>query len=325
MKKALSVFIVTIILVCLAEPAHSQIWPFRKRSHAAKASEDLEKRKAEAKEGNAFNELQPMGSSRSRERDDYIWTSETAYTTSLKNGNISLLTPSRVGIKGGMELSSLLAADFWVPNLMIKRTHFNKKDFLIATRHGLYSPSPGLNWAQKKGHQTIVDSLTSVPHIVTIRNEVIVSKSFDGGLSCSSPRPYLIITAAFAADLGVPFEENDLKQIDEHLLGSRNPALTGRGLLINARIRADAELSKTMYLEGGLKFFSGDMFGNMAMEHHAALQNFIFKNTSVTLGYILSIGNFSSANIKLFPSFDLTWYFGLKPGAARGLFNRKMF
>lgn len=325
MKKTCFFFSIVLFLSFWVQPADGQIWPFRKRSQAAKATEDLGKRKAEAKEGNAFNELQPMGSSRSRERDDFIWSSETAYTTPLKNGNISLLTPSRLGIKGSMELSSLLAPVVWVPNLMIKRTHFNHKDILIATRHGLYSPTPGLIWAQKKNYQTIVDSLATVPHIITIRNELIVSKSFGGGFSCSSSRPTLVVTAALAADLGIPFEEDELKQIDEHVLGSRNPALTGRGLLLNARIRADAELSSTMYLEGGFKFFFGDMIGNMAMEHHAGVQNFIHKNTSVTLGYVLSFGNFSTANIKLYPSFDLTWYFGLKPGASRGLFGRKMF
>lgn len=323
MKIRFPIYIAFAVIGILPQPAQSQIWPFKKKSQVAKASQDLKSRQQKVGQANAFNELQPMGSRQSYERDDFLWSSETAYSSLHKTGNISLTTPSRLGLKNGLELSTILPFNYWVPNLMVKKTHYNGK-ILIASRHGLYTPTPGLKYAQSHKYQTIADSTVDVPHIITVRNELIVSKPFGGDGTCSGTRPFLIITAAVSLDAGIPFEKNELSHIDEHILGSRSPALAGKGLLVSGRLRADAEITNTMFLEGGFKFFFGEFNGDMAMEHHAGLQNFIFKNTSVTLGYILSVGNFSTSKVKLYPSFDVTWYFGSKPGRPRGLFDKKM-
>lgn len=318
-----ALIIMTVLLNLLPQKASSQIWPFKKRSQAQKATKGLDDRLQETNQVNAFNKLQPMGSRQSFERNDYLWSSETAFSSSNKTGNISITTPSRLGVNHGLELSTMLPANYWVPNLMVKKTHIKRK-VLVASRHGIYSATPGLLWAQKRNYQSIADSLVKVPHIITLRNELIVSKPFGADDACSSGQPYLIITAAVAFDIGIPFEKNELSHIDEHILGSRSPALAGKGLLFAGRLRADAQLTNTMFVEGGLKFFFGDFNGGMAVEHHAGLQNFITNKFSVTLGYIVSIGDFANSKVKLYPSFDLTWYFGSKPGHPNGLFSKKM-
>lgn len=322
--KHISLIIFFGILVQLMPPwAHGQVWPFKKRGQAQKASQSLKERQKKEGQGNAFNELQPMGSSLSRERVDYLWSSETAYAATKKTGNVSIITPSRLGLGQGLELSTLLPANYWVPNLMLKKKHYNKK-LLVSTRHGLYSATPGLLWAQKRGYQTIADSIAKVPGIVSLRNELIVSKPFGGDEICDSGRPYLIFTAAASADVGIPFEKNYLNHIDEHILGSRSPALTGKGWLFSGRLRVDAELTNSMFIEAGIKGFFGNFQGGRSLEQHAGLQSFILPNVSFTLGYVFSVGNFSNSNFKLYPSFDLSWYFGSKPGPSRGLFDRKM-
>lgn len=318
------ILILPLLLHLIPQPANSQIWPFKKRSQAKEATEDLKKRQDEAEEGNAFNELQPMGSRPSNDRKDYIWSSETAYTSTYKTGNISITTPSRLGITERLELSTMLPANVWVPNIMIKRTHY-KKNILVASRHGIYTPTPGLKWAQKQGYQSIADTLVDIPYIITIRNELIVSKPFGDDDGCSKGGPYLIITAAASIDAAIPLEKNNLSHIDEHILGSRSPALAGKGVLFCGRVRVDARLTNTMFVEGGLKFFYGKFNGNISMEHHAGLQAFVFRNFSVTPGYLLSYGDFSNSKIKIFPSFDCSLYFGTNKKRSKGLFDRKMF
>ncbi len=324
MKLSGLTFLVIVLLQIQPLPANAQVWPIKKHNSVEKATKDLETRQKKVNQGNAFNELQPMGTRKSLDRDDFIWSSETAFTVSEKTGNLSLVSPSRYGLKNGYEISSIVPINYWVPNIMVKKTHYNKK-ILVATRHGLYSASPGLKWAQTNNLQTIADTLTYIPFILTLRNEVIVSKYFGGDEGCSKTHPYLIITAAASVDAGFTFEKNQLKHIDEHILGSRSTALTGQGLLYSARLRADYQLPNEMLIEGGFKFFFGNFPGQFAMEHHAGLQNFVSKNISVTLGYILSMGSFSDTKIKIYPSFECTWYFGLKPTHSRGLFKKKMF
>jgi hypothetical protein len=323
MQRLVWIFVFTLSALALPSELEGQIWPFRKQGQAERATRDLEKRQKEAgqNQGNAFNPLQPMGSSRNFDREDHIWSSETAYTSNLHTGNLSITTPSRLGIHPQLELQSLLGALYWSPNLMIKK-RWHTGSWWWATRHGAYFPSHGLKWAQKKGHHAIADTTVRVPQIVALKNELIVSKPFFSEYSCVTGQPYLIISAGLSLDYGMALSDNDLSPIDEHLLGARSTALNGKGLLVIARIRADARLLSDLNLEGGLKYLSGQNNPHNVWEHHAAIHYFLARNLSISPGYILSIGNLGNANPALFPFFDITWYFGKKPRRPTGLFGK---
>ncbi len=324
MMRLLTLIVVLMLEITGGGYIHAQFLRLRKRSQAERATRDLEKRQREVSQGNMFNPLQPMGARENFQRDDHIWSAETAYITTVNAGNLSITTPSRIGIHRNNELQSLLGAAFWVPNLMLKH-RIRSDNWWIASRHGIYSSTPGLEWAKQNKHQSIADSLVKVPHIFTIRNELIISKPWDNDYTCVNQQPYLILTAALALDYGFPIGSNDLIDIDEHLGGSRNPALTGKGLLMNARLRADAQLTYRTFIEGGVKFFFHNFETLNAVEHHAALNYFLNHNTSISPGYILSFVNSGSSKVKIFPSIDLTWYFGEKPRRPRGLFEQQMF
>ncbi len=317
------VWIIVLILATLAFPCEleSQIWPFRKKGQAERASRDLERRQKESgqNQGNAFNPLQPMGSSRNIDREDHIWSSETAYISNLYSGNISITTPSRLGVHRQLELQSMLGALYWSPNLMIKK-RWHSGNWWWATRHGGYFPSNGLTWAKDKGHHSIADTTVRVPQIITFKNELIVSKPFFSDYSCVTGHPYLIISAGLSFDYSTALSDNDLIPINEHLLGARSTALTGQGLLVIARIRADARILTDLTVEGGFKYFTGQNNLSNVLEHHANINYFLASNFSISPGYILSFGDLGASNPALFPFFDITWYFGQKPRRPTGLF-----
>ena len=319
------VWIFVLMLATLAFPCEleSQIWPFRKKGQAERATRNLEKRQKEAGQnhGNAFNPLQPMGSSRNFDREDHIWSSETAYISNLYTGNFSLTTPSRLGIHRHLELQSMLGAMYWSPNLMIKR-RWRSGNWWWASRHGAYFPSHGLKWAQKKGHHSVADTTVHVPQILTLRNELIVSKPFFSDYSCVTGQPYLIISAGLSFDYSTALSNNDLLPIDEHLLGARSTALTGKGLLVIARLRADARILTDMTLEAGFKYFAGQNNLSNALEHHAAINYFLARNLTVSPGYMLSFANLGTSNLAIYPFFDITLYFGQKPRRTSGVFGK---
>jgi hypothetical protein len=296
----------------------AQIWPFKKKGQAERATRDLDKRQRETGQANAFNPLQPMGSSLNNERNDYIWSSETAYITNLNSGNVSLTTPSRLGFHPNAELQSLLGSATLVPNLMLKRRLHSGK-WLFATRHGIYTPTPGLKWAQKQKYHSIADTTLLIPHIFTVRNELLVSKPFFDPAVCDAKVPYLVISASLAFDYGFPFKENNLVSINEHILGSRSPGLTGNGPLLISRLRVDARITDYLFLEGGVRYFIGNMPNN-GFEHHASLNYFLFRSFTVSPGYILSVGDFGNSGLQIFPFFDMTYYFGKKSRRPSGLF-----
>ncbi len=321
MQRLVWIFVVTISILAFPGELEGQIWPFRKKGQAERASRNLEKRQSDAgqSQGNAFNPMQPMGSGRNYDREDHIWSSETAYISNLYSGNISITTPSRIGIHRQLELQSMLGALYWSPNLLIKK-RWHSGNLWWATRHGAYFPTNGLRWAQDKGHHSIADTTVSVPQIIAFKNELIVSKPFFSNYSCVANQPYLIVSAGLSFDYGTALSDNGLLPIDEHLLGARSTALTGSGLLIIARIRVDARILPILTVEGGLKYFTGQNNLSNALEHHANINYFLASNLTISPGYILSFGNLGSSNPAIFPFFDITWYFGQKPRRPSGLF-----
>jgi len=290
---------------------------------------EIKKRQEEArrknKDSNAFNPLQPMGSRESTERDDIFWGSETANTVYIHAGNISLLTPSRYGIKQDIEISTVLSFDFWVPNAFVKKRWRNER-LKIATRHGLFSGTPGLHWAQNHGHYEYVDSLADIPVVISMRNEVFFSYAFYHDVGCIQRQPFIIITLNLGIDGGVPIGKSTLKEFEHHFLTNRSPALLGQGVTGFAKARLDSKMYDYLYFTTSMNFFYGTFNGNFAFENHTSVQTFITNNFSVSAGFYVSFANYElDSKAGILPFIDFSWYFGQKESRQKGLFNKGMF
>ncbi len=290
---------------------------------------EIKKRQKDAREknkdSNAFNPLQPMGSRENMERDDIFWGSETANTVYIRAGNISLLTPSCYGIKQDLEISTVLGYDFWMPNLMIKKRWRNER-LKIASRHGLYSATPGLHWAQNNGFYDYVDSLADIPVVISLRNEVFFSYAFYRDVHCIQQQPFIILTLDLGADAGIPIGSSTLEEFQKHFLTNRSPALMGQGVTGFAKARVDSKIYDYLYLSTSMNFYFGTFTGSFGFENHTSVQTFITRNFSVSLGFYVSFANYGfNPKAGILPFFDLSWYFGQKESRQKGLFNKNMF
>ena len=276
---------------------------------------------------NAFNPIQPMGSRESKERDDIFWNSESANTVYKSSGNISLSTPSRYGLKQGLELSTVLGYDFFAPNIMLKKRWSNDK-IIISSRHGLYSATPGFHWAQNSGHYDYVDSLATIPFVLTVRNEVFFSYALYHDVGCIQKQPFIILTLNGGADFGIPFGESTMTELKHHFLTNRSPALTGQGVTGYVKARADWKTYDYLYLGTSFNFFFGNFTGNWAFENRTEMQTFITQSFSLSVGFSFSAGQYeipSKSNVAILPFFDLSWYFGQKESRQKGISSKKMF
>ena len=291
---------------------------------------EIKKKQEEAhkknKDFNVFNPLQPMGSTEDLERDDIFWGSETANTVYIRAGNISLLTPSRYGIKQDLEISTVLGYDFFTPNVLVKKRWKNDR-LKIATRHGLYTGTPGLHWLQNNGHSDYVDSLAEIPFVISLKNEVFFSYSFFRDLKCIRREPFLILTLNLGIDGGIPIGNSTVNEFEKHFLTNRSPALLGQGVTGFAKVRLDSKLYDYLYLSTSMNFFYGTFTNNFAFENHTSLQTFISRKFSVSLGFYVSFAGYNNVGSKagILPFFDLSWYFGQKVSRQKGLFNKQMF
>ena len=324
MLKSLFLFAL-LMLFSLPLKGQGRLWPFGGGNKIEKAQRDLEKRQRGAGQGNYFNPLQAEGQRASEARSDFIWPAQSAYLSTKEAGNIGLTTPSRLGLNPKTELQSTLGLLRWVPNLFIKR-RIHAESWLWASRHGLYSTTPGLEWAKKRGFRGLVDSTAAVPGLLTISNEVLLSKYFIDRAACVTQDPYLVLSAGFRIDYGLVLSKDPaLEARALHFWGSRTNALLGKGWQTEITLRADARIRSRLYLSGSLKYLNGPGHPGAAWEQSTLLQYFFAPRLSVSPGYALSYAAFAKTSLKILPFIDLHFYFGKKARRPSGLFAEPMF
>lgn len=285
---------------------------------------EIKKRQQDAFEKddtNAFNPKQPMGARQNDNRDDLLWHNETANTIYDGAANISLLGPSRYGLKPDLELSSTLLLNYWMPNIYLKKRWRNDA-WYVSSKHGFYCATPGLNWAKKHGYSSVVNHAEQIPFILSMKNELLVSRLIMNDDRCGRDKPYIILTGGLGVDFGVPFGDSDLKEMKGHVLANRSPAITGSGYTAYLKARADWQMTNIVMLGGGFKYFRGDFSGNAALEHNLELQTLIIPKVSFSVGYLLSIANYTdTGGVAILPFFDITFYLGKRQARQKGLFG----
>lgn len=256
-------------------------------------------------------------------RDDLLWHSETAGVSYVGAGNVSLVTSSRYGVVNGWEVSTDVLFDFWAPNATVKRL-WSDRNLRIASKHGFVTGTPGLRWAQRQGYGDLVND-NPIPLILSLNQEVLVSKPFIDRVSCTNLQPWLIVTASAAIAFGIPFYTNNPKELDKHLVANRGEALTARGGYLRLKGWADWQISSNLALHGGLFYYVGSFTGRHALEQHTQLEYFFGPRWSVMLGYYFSLAGYDAPSRGgILPVLNGTFYFGQKENSRRGLFDQKV-
>ena len=301
-----------------------QIWPFRKRSQAEKATEDLNQRRQDVGQGNLFNKLQTNDPTKTELRDDHIWAAGTAATSYTKAGNLSLSSASRYGLSQGIELQTWLGLDYWIPNLFVKR-EISRGDIWISSLHGAYSSWPGLKHISANDGPFPADSVSGVPLTLSLKNQFIVSKPFYDVMDCNPHQPFLVISASLALDYGMAFSDEEIYIEERHLLTPRSKSYAGDGLLGTLAIRGDWQINPVLFGRGEIRALAGNFPSGIAFEQQSSVEFFPFRDLSLSGGYVLGLANLGSGFLSLWPFVDISLYFGRKQGRKRGLFGQKMF
>jgi hypothetical protein len=311
-------------LFLVSGTCNAQFWPFKKRSQAEKATEDLNQRRQEVGQGNLFNRLQTTDPNKTDLRDDHIWAPGTAATSYSKAGNLSLSSASRYGLSQGIELQTWLGLDYWIPNLFVKR-EISRGNLWISSLHGVYSSWPGLKHVAANGGPFPADSVSGVPLTLSLKNQLIVSKPFYDVMDCNPHQPFLVLSASLALDYGIAFSDEDIYIEERHLLTPRSKSYAGEGLLATLAVRGDWQINPVLYGRGELRTIVGNFSSGLAFEQQSSVEYFPFRDLSLSGGYVLGLGNFGSRFVSLWPFVDISIYFGRKQGRKRGLFGQKMF
>ena len=242
------------------------------------------------------------------------WSSGTAYTLPKGRYEVGLFQPLRYGHTEKLEWSTHPILDFLIPNVTIKISQSQFRDWDVATRHSLVYPTPLLRKLRVKGFgsQTLADmdvggiisgdpDIPQIPHMFSSRNEILMSRSFGNST---------LVTGKAGFILAVKTGELDKRTtIDLPIIFPRlGVYYNGYGVNMGADILKKATKRIDFLIDTDIFFLPGLNEGNVAFEHKGL---FVWNKSSrfqLALGYKLVFGKYPfGTQWHLLPLLDFQW------------------
>jgi len=120
----------------------------------------------------------PLSTGTGGERPASEWSSGSAYTMPEGRMEIGLFHPLRYSYSKTMEFSMHPVAAFVIPNFTVKRGHGLVRGLVVSTRHSFIYPTPLLRLISREGTGGIISPEFDIPHMISLNNEVLISKMF---------------------------------------------------------------------------------------------------------------------------------------------------
>ncbi len=316
--------LILILFISLLVPLGSSA-QLLKRLNKGTSKREIRKRQDEADEKssyNKFNKLQPMGKKTTKQRNDYLWSEGTANVVPHKGGDIAVVESSRYSPAKGSEIGASLGSMYWVPNLYYKKL-WRSDTYYVASKHQLLSYAPMLHYASDRGSE-LLNNYDTIPNVLSLRNELIVSRPFLKQLSCGGAKqPYLVITLGLGVSFGYRFNNANVDSlvIKNKFLESRGGLVLGNNGYASIRLQGDYLITTSLYATLALRGLLSDHKYSNAFETNASVQYHFAPKFSVSGGMFMHYS--SRKGFAILPLVDLKYHFGMRDSREEGLFSKK--
>ena len=114
--------------------------------------------------------------------DTSIWSSGSAHSLPKGQWEVGLFQPLRYGMTDDQDIAFHPLFAIKLPNLVYKKTWVEKNSWTVATRHGIYYPTPLLQSITGAGKFKIVAPQFEFPTLIGLANEMLATRSVGAGL-----------------------------------------------------------------------------------------------------------------------------------------------
>lgn len=255
-----------------------------------------------------------------RKFDNPIWTIGTANTVSTKDLHLNALYFSQYGITNKLELQTKPLWYLKMPNLTIKKKWFCKKPkpaknffektgIIVTTKHGIFYPTPFLNW-NKARTLTKLKNLNSIASpIISTKNEILISFVINKNKGCYKKTNIFTLKAGFHKSFLNP--SDDLLLNINSLYYRQTASVAGYNVL-NIGFDIDSKFNYGLNYAFDAEIYMLDFsLRNTIFEHKGIFYWYMGKKHRLrpALGYQFSFTNFPGINSGLTPLFDISFLF----------------
>ncbi len=249
-----------------------------------------------------------------------LWSDESARTISRSRFEMGLLhTPARYGLTDDLELSTYPLFDVFVPGISAKKVWQTTDEYLLASSHSLYSPTPFLRFVAREKTGGLLPPDNYVPFFLVVDSYIILSRPFAEGHTATAR-----VGVRAAVALGdrtadrMPYER--LQTIDYPFIFPRTAFLTKTPTLApDVTLALTGPLVWDLGYSADCRVFLFWMHDNLraedktcwAVEPSAIVFWNVSDHFSWHLGIIYSVGSYPFGhNSVLYPLLDVRFGFG---------------
>lgn len=251
------------------------------------------------------------------------WTERGAKVVPLGEVHLSAIAVSRYGNYPKTQINSQLLLFPFAPNIGFKHEWFGDNT-IFSTQHTLSYPTVGLKWARKSGFQDQLPETSIIPHIFTIRNELIVSHILNPQpADCFVRLPDLILTGRIGFDFSITSGDSQMPLLDYYFLYNRTASYHNNQKLYFIGGEVAGNAYKNFNFSLNADYYSMDFNGDWAAESQGKIHWHKNSKFSVSGGYKLYYGNSDYGNQFLaIPVLDLVFKLRHNSRLQKGLFKK---
>ena len=255
-----------------------------------------------------------------RKFDYHIWTIGTAKTVNKKELDLNLFYFSQYGIAKRIEIQAKPMWFYKLPNFGLKFTWWNKKSsysknffkklgIIVGSRHGIYYPTPTLNYIANKN--LFNSNFTNTPAIFLLKNELLTSFVINKNTGCYKKMSLLTLKIGNQTALG----SSGNYSITDNSLHYRLTSTFSDHSLWYIGIDYDSKFSYGLNYKIDIDFYSLDLsLKNLILEHKTIAYWYMGENHRIrpAIGYIISMSNIPGIRSNIFPIFDIAILFKIR-------------
>ncbi len=224
----------------------------------------------------------------------------TAFVMDEGRWEVGLFGPLRYGLTDRVELSAHPLWFFVAPNLRAKVGWTNEGDTRVATVHSVTYPTPLLRLLAMEGAGGVLPPDRSVPHIFSIRNEVVISQAFEEH----------ILTGSAGLQVAPRVGESQLISIDLPVVYPRTAAYFTQVTALGGVSMQGPITDSLGYQTGARVFVYPGAEGSFAAEYDARLRWRSSGSWMVQAGVLGSLAGYPfGLGANLLPVGDIMWAF----------------
>lgn len=228
------------------------------------------------------------------------FSASTAYTVEQGRWELGLFGPLRYGLTDRVELSTHPLWFFLAPNLRAKVVAFEEGTTQVSWVAGLTYATPLLRFLAREGAGGILPPDRSIPHILSIYNEVMASR----------PLGDHILTTALGVQVAPRFGQSELISIDVPVVYPRTAAFFTHVTAIGRVGLQGPILGNLEYRLDGRAFIFPGADGAFAIEQGGRLHWQSSPRWMLQAGYLASYGGFAfGTSARVLPVVEIAWGF----------------